>query len=105
VVVVRVAFLDKSPLLLPDMGAKVTFLGEPFQQAVLVLGREQVVRRQGAAFAWILDGDRAALAPLTIVAESPVGLQVRGLDRNARLLVVPPDTRLEPGARVRIKEK
>ena len=103
VVVVRVGFLDKSPLLLPDMGAKVTFLGEPYKEAVTILGREQVTRRQGKPYAWVLAGDRAALVPLTIQAENPVGLEVRGLPRDARLLVVPPDLRLEPGVRVRVK--
>ena len=105
VVLVRVAFLEKSPYLLPDMGAKVTFLGEPYRQDVVVLGREQVVRRRGVPMVWVLDGDRAALRAVEVVAENPVGLEVRGLAADARLLVVPPDTRLEPGARVREKER
>ena len=103
VVIVRVAFLEKSPHLLPDMGAKVTFLGRPYARDVIILGREQVVRAQGSPFVWVLEGDRAARHPVTIAAENPVGLQVLGLDREARLLVVPPDTRLEPGARVRAR--
>ena len=45
VVVVRVTLLDKHPALVPDMGAKVTFLGEPFRENALFLGREQIVRR------------------------------------------------------------
>ena len=105
VVLVRVAFLEKSPQLLPDMGAKVTFLGEPYRADTVVLGREQVVRRRGTPMVWVLDGDRAALRPLEVGAENPVGLEVRGLDPNARLLVVPPDLQLEPGARIRVKER
>ena len=105
VVIVRVAFLEKSPHLLPDMGAKVTFLGEPYRQDAVILGREQVVRRRGAPMAWVLEGDRAALRPVEVVAENPVGLEVRGLAPDARLLVLPPDLQLEPGARVRVKER
>ena len=105
VVIVRVAFLERSPWLLPDMGAKVTFLGQPYAADVIILGREQVVRVQGAPHVWVLAGDRAALQPITIVAENPVGLQVRGLAADARLLVVPPDVKLEPGVRVRARAR
>jgi len=105
VVLVRVAFLDKSRFLLPDMGAKVTFMGEPYREDVTVLGREQVVRRQGAPFVWVLEGDRAALRPVSITAENPVGLEVKGLGPEAKLLVVPPDARIEPGTRIRVKDR
>jgi hypothetical protein len=87
------------------MGAKVTFLGEPYREDVILLGREQVTRRQGQPFVWVLDGGRAALQPITIAGENPMGLEVKGLARDARLLVVPPDTRLEPGARIRVKDR
>jgi len=51
-VLVRVALVDRDPILVPDMGAKITFLGEPFPAQTLFLGREQVVRRKGAAYVW-----------------------------------------------------
>jgi RND family efflux transporter MFP subunit len=105
VVIVRVAFQEKGPRLLPDMGAKVTFLGEPYRTDTVVLGREQVVRRRGAPMVWVLEGGRAALRPVEVAAENPVGLEVRGLEPGATLLVVPPDLQLEPGARVRVKER
>jgi HlyD family secretion protein len=105
VVLVRVAFLQRNPLLVPDMGAKVTFLGEPFATDVTVLGREQVVRRQGRTFAWILVGDRAVLAPVELGAENPVGLEVKGLAPGTRLLVLPPDLKLAEGARIQARER
>jgi RND family efflux transporter MFP subunit len=105
VVIVRVAFLEKSPFLLPDMGAKVTFLGEPYREDVTILGREQVTRVGGAPQVWVLSGNRAALVPVSIRAENPVGLEVKGLPRDAQLLVLPADLRLEPGARVRVKDR
>ena len=37
VILVRVAFKEKNPYLVPDMGAKVTFLGEPYPRDVLIL--------------------------------------------------------------------
>ena len=103
VVIVRVAFLKRNPFLMPDMGAKVTFLGEPYAQEVLILGREQVVRREGKPFAWILREGTAVLQPIVLGVENPIGYVVTGLDAKARLLVVPPDLKLEPGMRVKVK--
>jgi len=103
VVIVRVAFRTKNPYLMPDMGAKVTFLGEPYPKDVLILGREQVVRRNGNAFAWVLRDGAAALQPLVLGGENPIGYEVTGLDPRTQLLVVPPDLKLEPGARVKVK--
>ena len=78
VVVVRVALLDKHPSLVPDMGAKVTFQGEPFPEDALFIGREQVVRRQGKPFLWTLEQGKAVLKPVELGAENPVGFQVKG---------------------------
>nr|WP_320132503.1 efflux RND transporter periplasmic adaptor subunit [uncultured Holophaga sp.] len=104
VVVVRVAFLERDGRLLPDMGAKVTFLGEPFRHDVVVLGREQVVRRGQASAVWVAQGGRATLHPVKVVAENPVGLEVEGLDPASRLLVIPADLKLQEGARVKVRE-
>jgi RND family efflux transporter MFP subunit len=105
VVIVRVAFVEKDPLLVPDMGAKVTFLGDPYPKDVLVLGREQVVRRAGNPFVWVLENGLAALKPITILAENTIGLEVAGITRDTQLLVVPPDLALEPGKRIKVKER
>ena len=103
VVMVRVAFRKGSPYLLPDMGAKVTFLGAPFSRDTVVLGREQVVHRGEQAFVWVLKDGAAALQPVTLGAENPLGYEATGLDPGAQLLVVPPDLKLEPGMRVKVK--
>jgi len=105
VVIVRVAFVEKDPLLVPDMGAKVTFLGEPYAQEVLVLGREQVVRRAGKPFVWVLEEGVAVLKPITIQAENTIGLEVAGLKPETRLLAVPAETSLEPGRRIKVKDR
>ncbi len=105
VVIVRVAFKEKNPYLFPDMGAKVTFLGEPYLKDVLVLGREQVVRQKGQSFVWVLERELAALKPITIVAENPIGYEVTGLEKGSTLLVLLSDTKLEPGAKVKVKNR
>ncbi len=104
-VLVRVALVDRHPILVPDMGAKVTFMGEPFAAQTLFLGREQIVRRQGGTFVWTLEGGRAALRPVELGAENPVGFLAKGIPANLPLLVVPQEVKLEPGKRVVPKER
>ncbi len=105
VVVVRVVLLDRHPSLLPDMGAKVTFLGAPFPENAYFIGREQVVRRQGRPFVWTLKDGKAALAPVELGAENPVGYQVKGLSAGFPILVVPQEVKLEEGRRIQAKEQ
>jgi RND family efflux transporter MFP subunit len=102
VVIVRVGFVERDPLLVPDMGAKVTFLGEPYLQDVVVLGREQVKKQDGKAYTWVVEGDVAVQKPVTILAENPIGLEVGGLAKDARLIMAPPES-LKPGAKVKVK--
>ncbi|HJV49150.1 MAG TPA: efflux RND transporter periplasmic adaptor subunit [Geothrix sp.] len=102
VVIVRVAFVDKDPLLVPDMGAKVTFLGDAYTQDVVVLGREQVKKQDGKSFAWVVENGTAVQKFITVTAENPIGLEVAGLAKDAALIVAPPES-LKPGAKVKVK--
>ncbi len=83
------------------MGAKVTFLGEPFAKDTLVLGREQVVKGR----VWTLKEGRAVLKPVKVVAENPLGYEVEGLAADEPLLVLPGDFKLQEGAKVQVKER
>ncbi len=103
VVIVRVAFVDKDPLLVPDMGAKVTFLGDAYTQDVVVLGREQVKKQDGKAYTWVVEGDLAVQKPVTILGENPIGLEVSGLPKDAKLIMAPPES-LKAGAKVKVKK-
>ncbi len=102
VVIVRVALVERDPLLVPDMGAKVTFLGEPYTQDAVVLGREQVKRQDGRAYAWVVEGGAAVQKPLAVLAENPIGLEVSGIPQTAQLIVAPPES-LKAGAKVKVK--
>lgn len=103
VVLVRVALDAKSPILVPDMGAKVTFLGEPYDHDAIILGREQVLKDgQGHAFAWVEENGEAARKPVYVRAENPIGLEVSGLPEGARLIIAPPEN-LRPGAKLKVK--
>jgi RND family efflux transporter MFP subunit len=105
VVVVRVALLDKHPSLVPDMGAKVTFQGEPFKEDACFIGREQVVRRQGKPFVWTIKAGKATLRPVELGTENPVGYQVKGIPADLEILVVPQEVKLDEGRRVQAKEQ
>jgi RND family efflux transporter MFP subunit len=104
-VLVRVALVDRHPILVPDMGAKVTFMGEPFPAATLFLGREQVIKRRDGHFVWTLENGRAALRPVQLGLENPVGYEAKGIPADLPLLVVPQEVKLEPGKRVVPKER
>jgi multidrug efflux pump subunit AcrA (membrane-fusion protein) len=105
VVIVRVALLDKHEILVPDMGAKVTFLGEPFKEDALFVGREQIVRHQGKTYVWTLSKGVAALHPVELGQENPIGFLVKGIPADLPLLVVPQEVKLEEGKRVSPKER
>ena len=102
VIIVRVAFVDRDALLVPDMGAKVTFLGDAYAQDVVVLGREQVKNADGKSFTWVVEGDLAVQKPVTVLAENPIGLEVGGLPKDAKLIMAPPES-LKAGAKVKVK--
>jgi len=105
VVIVRVTLVDKNPILVPDMGAKVTFLGDPFAEDTLFLGREQIVRRHGSPFVWTIKEGKAALFPVELGAENPIGYHAKGIPADLPLLVVPQETKIEEGQRVTPKER
>lgn len=102
VVIVRVAIQDKDPLLVPDMGAKVTFLGEPYPNDVVVLGREQVKKQDGKSYVWVAENGLAVQKPVAILAENPIGLEVSGVVPSTRLILAPPEG-LKAGAKLKVK--
>lgn len=103
VVIVRVALDEKNPILVPDMGAKVTFLGEPYDHDAVILGREQVLKdAQGHPYTWVDEGGVAVRKPVYVREENPLGLEVTGLAPDARLIVAPPEN-LRPGAKLKVK--
>jgi RND family efflux transporter MFP subunit len=101
-IIVRVALDQKDPLLVPDMGAKVTFLGAPYEADVLVVGREQVYRdpQTSESFTWVVENGQATKKALLILnASNPLGYEVSGLTPSSQLIIAPPDN-LKPGQKV-----
>jgi multidrug efflux pump subunit AcrA (membrane-fusion protein) len=105
VVVVRVSLVDKHTVLVPDMGAKVTFLGDPFKEDAVFLGREQVIRRKGVPHVWTIKDGKASLHPVALGEEQAIGFMTKGLPADLPLLVVPQEVKLEEGQRITPKER
>ncbi|HJW08147.1 MAG TPA: hypothetical protein VJ483_00860, partial [Holophagaceae bacterium] len=105
VVIVRVAFDRLDPLLVPDMGAKVTFLGEPYKEQVVVLGREQVLKDKetGRGFAWVAEHGVAVAKPLVVLnPDNPIGPEVSGIGPEDQLIIAPPEG-LKAGQKLKVK--
>jgi RND family efflux transporter MFP subunit len=108
-VLVRIAFDELDPRILPDMGVKVAFQGEPAAadgsapvQAVLV-PRSAIHDDGGQDVAWVVDGDEVERRAVRIGATSGDEVEVvAGLTAGERV-VVETSAALAPGMRVEIE--
>ena len=110
---VKVAFAERDPRVLPDMSAKVAFLARPLRpderKPVPALRPDAVVRRDGADIVFVVakgDGngeERVQQRPVAVGAK--VGDLVRvGLAPGTRVVAAPPE-RLRDGAAVSVAKK
>jgi RND family efflux transporter MFP subunit len=94
---VRIALEQKDPRIVPDMGVRVAFLddqpsGNPAQslRGVLVPA-SAIVQRDGASVAFVVEGNRARLRPVTAGADyGDRRLVEDGLKSGERVVVDPP---------------
>jgi RND family efflux transporter MFP subunit len=108
-VLVKVAFKEMDPRVLPEMSAKVAFLSRAVQpgeekplQAVPV---SAVISRGGQSVVFLLDGDRVAERPVRTGRRVDTMVEVlEGLGAEDKV-VVNPGSDLKAGARVKIPEK
>jgi RND family efflux transporter MFP subunit len=106
---VKVAFREKDPRVLPDMSAKVAFLSrEPApaeRRPVIAVRAEAVTKRDGRNVAFVLDAANVA-------HEKPVGdapkvgdlVQVTGLGAGDKVVLAPSE-RVRDGVRVSLAKK
>jgi HlyD family secretion protein len=106
---VKVAFREKDPRVLPDMSAKVAFL-ERFpapdeRKAVTAVRPEAIVRREGQAAVFVIDKDlRARRTPVTASRKLGELVEVAGVKPGERVALSPPD-KLRDGAAVALLKK
>jgi RND family efflux transporter MFP subunit len=103
---VRIALEQKDPRIVPDMGVRVAFLGNPSArspgQAVrgVRVPANAVVQRGGASVVFVLDGTRARLRPVTVGVDGGDFRVVEdGLAAGERVVVDPP-AGLKDGMRI-----
>jgi len=103
-VMVKVRFIDRDSRILPDMSAKVAFLSRPVDlvdlQPVTVMPATAVIRRDGGATAFRVDGDRVSRVALTLngqLGERPIVQS--GLNAGDRVVLDPP-ARLADGEQI-----
>jgi RND family efflux transporter MFP subunit len=108
-VLVKVRFLDKDPRMLPDMSAKVSFLPRKLapeeMKPRLAASRSALIDRNGATFAYLLEGNRVRETPIR--AGETFGDMVEilsGLKAGDRVVVKPPKE-LKDGSRIKVAER
>ena len=106
---VRVGLEQKDPRILPDMGARVTFMEErsasPAAQEApkgVLVPASAIVQRDGRNVVFVIEGDRARLR--AVVPGQNVGdlRQAEGIEHATRL-VREPSAEMQDGARISIK--
>jgi hypothetical protein len=61
-----------------------------------------VKKQDGKPYAWVVQNGEAVQAFVTVRSENPIGFEVDGLAKDAKLIVAPPES-LKPGAKVKVK--
>jgi RND family efflux transporter MFP subunit len=106
---VRVGFEQKDPRILPDMGARVSFMDEPSARPASVeppkgvlLPTTAIVQREGRSVIFVIDGERAAARPV-VPGQSIGDLRLVEGVANATRVVREPPADMQDGAHVTIK--
>lgn len=110
---VRVDFLDKGGVFLPDMGVRVKFLPADAPEGAerglvpdpLVIAATAVKEAGGARFVWLVKDGRAVKRPVETGAARGDHVEIRtGLELGERVVVAGSESIAEDGQRVRVKE-
>jgi hypothetical protein len=107
-VLVRIAFRELDPRILPDMGVKVTFLrpaeaGAPAAQAVTLAPRSAVKTDGSTSFVFVVRGETVERRAIQTGGTDGDRVEVRaGLSGGDRVVMSPPDT-LKDGARIVVR--
>lgn len=108
-VLVKVRFIDEDKRILPEMSAKVAFLSRPAgrneQTPFTALNPASVVSRSDRKVVFLIRGNRAIEAPVTIGAKRGDMLEVTGGVQAGDKIVANPQSGLKNGAKIRVTEK
>jgi RND family efflux transporter MFP subunit len=106
---VRVGLEQKDPRILPDMGARVTFMDDasatPATRAApkgVLVPATAIVQREGGSAVFVIDGDRVHLRRVVPGQNMGELRLVEGIDNATRLVREPPDE-MQDGASIQIE--
>ena len=106
-VLTKVKFLEPDDRILPEMSAKVAFLSRPLESGErrprLAVPKGALVIKDGRSFAFLLDGHRVKLTPLTLGPEMGDLVEVEKGLKEGDKVVLKPAASLQDGARVKVK--
>ncbi|WP_242041319.1 efflux RND transporter periplasmic adaptor subunit [Leptolyngbya sp. FACHB-261] len=96
---VRVALRTGQKQLKSGMNVRLTFLGEPIRNALLIPLAAVVTQKNSQTGVWVSDGENeATFKPITLGSTSGSQAQVlEGLAKGQRILLSPPPGQLVPG--------
>jgi len=109
-VVVKVAFVDATEGVLPDMSARVSFLSKPLDEAKLkeppkvIVPGSAITERAGSKAVFVIDEGKARLVPVQIGAPFGDGFELtRGPSAGTKVIASPPST-LTDGQAIKLAE-
>lgn len=101
-VLVKVRFVERDERVLPDMSAKVSFLERPLREgerdARVAVPAAAVVRRDGAAVVFVVDGDHARRVPVATGETLGEMIEIKSGVRPGEKIVLQPHESLADGA-------
>lgn len=103
---VRIGIDELDPRILPDMGSKVRFFGEPSAGAPAALSRvppAAVVEQDGGAYVWVVEDGRARRRAASVGAERDGLRDVLDGVRAGEQVIVKPPAGLDEGNRVQAR--
>jgi len=102
-VLVKVAFVERDPRVLPDMSAKVAFFKqkptEADRKVVTSVRKEAVVEREGKSVVFVFDGKIVKITPVSKGRDLSDAFEISGLKTGDRV-VLKPGAELRDGAAV-----
>lgn len=105
-VLVKVAFTDRDPRILPEMSAKVSFLERPVspgeEKPRTALNPSAVITRGGKKTVFLIQGDRIAEVPVTLGPQIGDMTEVTAGLKTGDKVVVKPAPKLKTGMKIRV---
>lgn len=108
-ILVKVAFLDKDPRILPEMSAKVAFLSRQVttdeEKPLTALPRGAVVTRDGETVAFVVQNNRALETPVHLGRKLDTMVEIlNGVEVGDQVVIAPLD-KMKNGVKVRVTQE